>query len=55
MIAPSQKVTVGRLEGDMNKLGDLYWLGYNDALSRLDSLRNYLDESSPAEEHETDI
>ena len=48
VIAPSQKVTVGRLEGDMNKLGDLYWLGYNDTLRRLDSLRSYLEGSSPA-------
>ena len=48
VISPSQKVTISRLEGDMNKLGDLYWLGYNDALSRLDSLRSYLNESSPA-------
>ena len=55
MIAPSQKVTVGRLERDMNKLGDLYWLGYNDALSRLDSLRSYLGESSSLEEHEKGI
>ena len=49
VIAPSQKVTVGRLERDMNKLGDLYWLGYNDALSRLDSLRSYLGGSSTAQ------
>ena len=55
VIAPSQKVTVGRLEGDMNKLGDLYWLGYNDTLSRLDSLRSYLGESSSLEEHEKGI
>ena len=51
VIAPSQKVTVGRLEGDMNKLGDLYWLGYNDTLSRLDDLRSYLQGPSKAEKH----
>ena len=53
VIAPSQKVTVGRLERDMNKLGDLYWCGYNDTLNRLDSLRSYLGGSSSLEEHET--
>ena len=47
VIAPSQKVTVGRLEGDMAKLGDLYWKGYNDTVYVLDALRRYLD-SEPA-------
>ena len=32
VIAPSQPVTVGRLERDMEKLGELYWLGYEDAI-----------------------
>ena len=50
VLAPSQKVTVGRLEGDMNKLGDLYWLGYKDTVNRLASLRNYLSGSSPADQ-----
>lgn len=43
VIAPSQKVTVKRVEGNMEKLGKLYWLGYNDALDNLESLRNYLE------------
>ena len=50
VLAPSQKVTVGRLESNMNKLGDLYWLGYKDTLNRLASLRNYLSEPSPADQ-----
>ena len=50
VLAPSQKVTVGRLESNMNKLGDLYWLGYKDTVNRLDSLRNYLSGSSPADQ-----
>ena len=50
VLAPSQKVTVGRLESNMNKLGDLYWLGYKDTLNRLASLRNYLVGSSPADQ-----
>ena len=45
VIAPSQKVTVSRLEGNMDKLGSLYWLGYNDMLNQLASLRNYLGKS----------
>ena len=50
VLAPSQKVTVGRLESNMNKLGDLYWLGYKDTLNRLASLRNYLSGSFPADQ-----
>ena len=50
VLAPSQKVTVGRLESNMNKLGDLYWLGYKDTVNRLASLKNYLSGSSPADQ-----
>ena len=42
VIAPSQKIAVSRFEGDMEKLGSLYWLGYNDMVSRIDELRDYL-------------
>ncbi len=42
VIAPSEPVTVTRVEGDMEKLGHLYWLGYRDALSQLDALKEYL-------------
>lgn len=42
LIAPSKPVTVSRFDGDMDKLGKLYWLGYNDMSSRLDELRDYL-------------
>lgn len=41
-MAPSQEVLVARVEGDMEKLGDLYWLGYNDCLSNLDLIKDYL-------------
>lgn len=41
-IAPSAPVTVSRLEGDMEKLGDLYWLGCADCLDALDGIRAYL-------------
>ena len=43
VIAPSQPVTVGRLESDMEKLGELYWLGYEDAMERMSELRRYLE------------
>lgn len=41
-IAPSQKVKVSRLEGNMEKLGDLYYQGYNDAIELLGKLKAYL-------------
>lgn len=42
LIAPSKPVTVTRFDGDMDKLGDLYWLGYHDMTARLDELKAYL-------------
>ncbi|MBR2755316.1 MAG: patatin family protein [Lachnospiraceae bacterium] len=42
LLAPSQPVTVTRLEKDMEKLGDLYWLGYQDCLDRLEEIKTYL-------------
>ena len=41
-ISPSEPVTVGRLEKDVEKLGALYHLGYDDAIDCLDALREYL-------------
>ena len=41
-LAPSETVTVSRVERDMEKLGDLYWLGYRDCLAQLDEIRSYL-------------
>lgn len=42
VIAPSEHVTVKRVESNMNKLGHLYWLGYNDAKSSFFALNKYL-------------
>jgi len=42
-LAPSQSVEISRLEGDMEKLGSLYYLGYHDTKQNLDALRQYLD------------
>lgn len=41
-IAPSRPVDISRLEGDMDKLGSLYDLGYMDARNHLDGLTDYL-------------
>lgn len=42
VIEPSREVTVTRFEGDMEKLGDLYWLGFNDTKRQIGALRSYL-------------
>ncbi len=41
-ICPSQSVRVGRIEGDVNKLRNLYFLGRDDCLRALPDLRRYL-------------
>ena len=42
LITPSEAVSVSRLEGDMEKLGHVYNMGYNDAKNELERLREYL-------------
>lgn len=42
LFAPSEPVTVKRFDGDVEKLGELYWLGYRDAEARMSDLKNYL-------------
>lgn len=42
VIAPSIPVTSGRLESDMDKLGELYFMGMHDAKQALPALRLYL-------------
>lgn len=42
VIAPSKPVEVTRFESDMEKLGELYWLGYNDMKAGIEGLRDYL-------------
>ena len=41
-IAPSREVQVSRLEKDVEKLEDLYWLGCHDGMDRMDEIREYL-------------
>ena len=42
VISPSEPVTISRLEKDMEKLGRLYYLGYEDARRQMNALRAYL-------------
>ena len=42
-IAPSLPVNVGRVESDMEKLGDLYYMGYLDGLNQMQKLKEYLE------------
>ena len=42
VIAPSSPVTVTRLEKDMEKLGALYWQGWQDTENQMEALRAYL-------------
>ena len=41
-IAPSRPINIGTVEPDLEKLGSLYFLGYNDCLAQLDNIRHYL-------------
>ena len=42
-IAPSKPVNVSRVEGDMDKLGDLYYMGYLDGLNQIQRIKEYLE------------
>ena len=39
---PSEPITIDKLEGDLEVLGNLYWLGCYDCFEQLDTLRAYL-------------
>ena len=41
-IAPSEPITIGKIEGDVERLGDLYWLGCYDCMTHVDELWEYL-------------
>lgn len=43
VIAPSIPVSVGRVEPDMEKLGELYYQGYLDGLNQIQRLKEYLE------------
>ena len=42
LIAPSEPVVVTRFDGNMDRLGDLYWLGYHDMEKKVNDLKRYL-------------
>lgn len=42
IMAPVKPIEISRFEGDMNKLGDLYWQGYNETKKIIPSLKEYL-------------
>ncbi len=42
MIAPDTPVNISRFEGNLEKLGDLYWQGYDNARDDLPALKKYL-------------
>ena len=48
LLAPSEHVTVGRFDGDMDKLAALYWLGWNDTRARMPALMEYLGIPAPS-------
>ncbi|MBQ9008044.1 MAG: patatin family protein, partial [Clostridia bacterium] len=41
-IVPSIPIRIGRLERNLEKLGDVYWQGVHDAREQLPALREYL-------------
>ena len=49
VIAPSKPVEVTRFESDVEKLGELYWLGYHDMEAHLEDLRSYLHDSGTSD------
>lgn len=42
VIAPSEPITIRRFEDDMEKLGNVYWLGYEDGKKEVNGVRKYL-------------
>lgn len=42
VLSPSINQEISRLESDIEKLGDWYFLGYHDTLKRIDELKAYL-------------
>lgn len=43
-ITPSKPVEISRLERDIDKLSDLYYLGYFDAMDKFSDLKDYLND-----------
>jgi predicted patatin/cPLA2 family phospholipase len=43
VIAPSRPITIRRFEDNMEKLGEVYWLGYEDGKKEADRVKVYVD------------
>ncbi len=43
VIAPEDPITISRFEGNMEKLGDLYWRGYNETNLQIENIKAYLE------------
>lgn len=50
VIRPRSEVTVGRLEKDVNKLKDLYEIGYEDGKAKVDSIKEYMKKETKSAE-----
>lgn len=48
VISPSRFMNIGRMEKDLEKLGEWYWLGYRDAWDAMPALKAYLTEKNGA-------
>ena len=53
VLSPSRFMDIGRMESDLEKLGEWYWLGYRDTMERMNELRAYLDRRKSAAPQET--
>lgn len=42
LVNPSQPVRIKQIENDLEKLGELYFSGYQDCINQLDALKEYL-------------
>ena len=42
VIAPKNPITIERVESDVEKLGKLYWVGYNEGLEYIPEVKKYL-------------
>ena len=42
VVSPQKKVQVSRVERNIEKLGDLYWEGYEEGLAAIEELKEYL-------------
>lgn len=43
MISPSEPLNVGRFEGNLDKIAELYDMGFNDTMNNIEKLKKYLE------------